>query len=192
MSDRPSPSLLSRLWHTLFRIPRKAPAPANAAAGQATNAARPAEQDDDQDSYLSVLAELPGMRMPAWSPQADGQDSVLNPVADEAYRKRCAQHLYDRYAERIYPGMLPPMLYAIGVLELLLDEDGHIQDMNWMREPAQAQEVPPQIEALVQAAAPFPAPQHLRHGEVMVSYTETWLWDASGKFQLHTLSEGQQ
>ena len=192
MSDRPFTSLLSRLWHTLFRIPQTSPAPPQAAAGGPAKPPHAPEQDDDQDSYLSVLTQLPGARMPQWSPEADGQDSVLNPVADEAYRKRCAQHLYERYAERIYPGMLPPMLYAIGVLELLLDEDGHIQDMNWMREPAQAQEVPPLIEALVQAAAPFPAPQHLRHGEVMVSYTETWLWDASGKFQLHTLSEGQQ
>lgn len=192
MSDQPTTSLLSRLWHTLFRIPHKSPAAAKASSNEPAKAANAPEQDDDQDSYLSVLTQLPGARMPQWSPEADGQDSVLNPVADEAYRKLCAQHLYDRYAERIYPGMLPPMLYAIGVLELLLDEDGHIQDMNWMREPAQAQEVPPQIEALVQAAAPFPAPQHLRHGEVMVSYTETWLWDASGKFQLHTLSEGQQ
>ncbi|GAB2823669.1 hypothetical protein GCM10027276_27850 [Comamonas piscis] len=192
MSDRPSPSLLSRLWHTLFRIPQQQPKPAQAATGGPAKAPKASEQDDNPDSYLSVLTEFPGMHKSPWSTDADGQDSVLNPVADEAYRKRCAQHLYDRYPERIYTGMLPPMLYAIGVLDLLLDEDGHIQDMNWMREPAQAQEVPPLIEALVQAAAPFPAPQHLRHGEVMVSYTETWLWDASGQFQLHTLSEGQQ
>ena len=190
MSDRPSTSLLSRLWHTLFRIPHNAPAPANASADRPAKTPNIHEQDDGQDSDISVLTELAGMRKHT-AQKGDGQDSLISPVADEAYRKRCAQHLYDRYAERIYPGMLPPMLYAIGVLELLLDEDGHIQDMNWMREPAQAQEVPALIEALVQAAAPFPMPQHLHQGEVMVSYTDTWLWDASGKFQLHTLSEGQ-
>ncbi|MEF9963347.1 MAG: hypothetical protein RR749_14815 [Comamonas sp.] len=120
------------------------------------------------------------------APDTDGSSAD-----EDAYRKHCAQHLYARYPERIYPGMLPPMLYAIGVLELLLDEDGQIQELNWMREPAQAQEVPALIEALVRAAAPFPAPTHLIDGEVMVSYTDTWLWDASGQFQLHTLSEGQ-
>jgi hypothetical protein len=33
------------------------------------------------------------------------------------YRKQAAQHLYERNSGRIYQGMLPPMLYAIGVLQ---------------------------------------------------------------------------
>jgi hypothetical protein len=44
-----------------------------------------------------------------------------------------------------------------------------------------------EIERTVRKAAPFPAP--VRLGKA--SYIETWLWDASGSFQLHTLSEGQ-
>jgi hypothetical protein len=40
---------------------------------------------------------------------------------------------------------------------------------------------------LVRAAAPFPAPK--RMGRVV--YTDTWLWDKSGRFQLDTLTEGQ-
>lgn len=133
---------------------------------------------------------LPGKRLPSDRPDG-AADSDHTHDDEDGYRKQCAQHLYARYPERIYPGILPPMLYAIAVLEVLLDEEGQIQDLNWMREPAQAQEVPALIEALVRAAAPFPAPTHLIDGEVMVSYTETWLWDASGQFQLHTLSEGQ-
>jgi len=39
----------------------------------------------------------------------------------------------------------------------------------------------------VRAAAPFPVPA--RMGKV--TYTETWLWDKSGHFQLDTLTEGQ-
>ena len=43
------------------------------------------------------------------------------------------------------------------------------------------------IERTVRAAAPFPAPA--RMGKVV--YTDTWLWHKSGRFQLDTLTEGQ-
>ena len=39
----------------------------------------------------------------------------------------------------------------------------------------------------MRAAAPFPLPAQLGR----VTYTETWLWDKQGKFQLDTLTEGQ-
>jgi hypothetical protein len=39
----------------------------------------------------------------------------------------------------------------------------------------------------VRAAAPFPVPAKM--GTVV--YTDTWLWDKSGRFQLDTLTEGQ-
>lgn len=106
---------------------------------------------------------------------------------EEEYRRECARHLYERYANRIYQGSLPPMLYAIGSLELYLDAQGQIQGLNWLREPSHAPEVVQQIEDMVYDAAPFPAALRL----AQTIYTETWLWDESGRFQLHTLTEGQ-
>ena len=44
------------------------------------------------------------------------------------------------------------------------------------------------FDAAVRRAAPFPVPA--RMGKV--TYTETWLWDKSGRFQLDTLTEGQR
>ena len=104
----------------------------------------------------------------------------------DVYRQACARHLYQRYANRIYAGQLPPLLHAIAVLELYLDAQGQIEGLHWMREPGHAPEVVTQIEDLVYGAAPFPAPP-----SGTAAYTETWLWDASGQFQLHTLTEGQ-
>lgn len=104
------------------------------------------------------------------------------------YRADCAAHIYSTYPERIYPGLLPPMLHAIAVLEVRLDALGNVERLHWMRQPGHAPEVTAQIAALVRAAAPFPAAPQL----APASYTETWLWDASGRFQLHTLSEGQR
>lgn len=103
------------------------------------------------------------------------------------YRKDAASHLYSHNQQRIYKGKLPPMLYAIGVLEVAIDRSGHVTKLHWMRAPRHAPEVVAEIERTVRAAAPFPVPA--RMGRVV--YTDTWLWDKSGHFQLDTLTEGQ-
>ena len=107
------------------------------------------------------------------------------PAADAAYKRAAASHLYRRYADRIYPGKLPSLLYAIGVLEVVVERNGRVGNLRWLRAPSHAPEAVSQIERLVREAAPFPTPPG------RVSYIETWLWDRSGRFQLDTLSEGQ-
>lgn len=121
------------------------------------------------------------------TPPGGGVSSPSTPTVSKAYRRDAAQHLYDRNADRIYKGMLPPMLYAIGVLQVQLDSQGRIRNLHWMRKPSHAPEVVAEIERTVRAAAPFPA----TGSRSTVTYTDTWLWDRSGRFQLDTLSEGQ-
>jgi len=103
------------------------------------------------------------------------------------YRRDAARHLYGQQAHRIYKGRLPPMLYAVGVLNVDIDRRGQVQSVNWMRAPRHAPEVMAEIEKMVRAAAPYPVPQHM----AKVTYTDVWLWHKSGKFQLDTLTEGQ-
>lgn len=107
--------------------------------------------------------------------------------ASAAYRREAASHLYRKYPDRIYQGRLPPMLYAIGVLEAEIDQGGRVGATRWLRGPSHAPEVMVEIERLVRSAAPFPSPP----GFGRVQYVDTWLWDRSGRFQLDTLSEGQ-
>ena len=104
-----------------------------------------------------------------------------------AYRRDAATHLYERNSERIFKGQLPPLLYAIGVLQVEVDGLGRVTRTSWMRAPKHAPEVIAEIEKTVRLAAPFPVPA--RMGKV--TYTDTWLWHKSGKFQLDTLTEGQ-
>lgn len=104
-----------------------------------------------------------------------------------AYRRDAAGHIYGLNAQRIYKGKLPPLLYAIGVLEVDIDRSGRVSALRWMRAPRHAPEVVKEIERTVRAAAPFPVPAHMQR----VTYTDTWLWDKSGSFQLDTLTEGQ-
>lgn len=105
----------------------------------------------------------------------------------QQYRMDAATHLYSKNSERIFKGIMPPFLYAVGVLRVDVDKLGEISALNWLRPPDHAPEVVAEIERTVRAAAPFPAPAKLGHA----SYIDTWLWDASGRFQLHTLTEGQ-
>ena len=110
--------------------------------------------------------------------------SASNP---RAYRLDAAGHLYSRNANRIYKGKLPPLLYAIGVLDVELDRNGRVMALNWQRAPKHAPEVIAEIERTVRQAAPYPAPTRMGR----VTYTDIWLWHESGRFQLDTLTEGQ-
>lgn len=103
------------------------------------------------------------------------------------YRRDAASHIYTRNTERIYSGKLPPLLYAVGVLQVDIDNRGMVTDIRWMRAPTHAPEVIAEIERSVRSAAPFPAPVKMGR----VTYTDTWLWHKSGRFQLDTLTEGQ-
>lgn len=103
------------------------------------------------------------------------------------YRRDAATHLYERLRERIFKGKMPPLLQAVGVLQVDIDHQGAVTDVRWMRAPKHVPAVMAEIERTVRAAAPYPAP--VRMGQV--TYTDTWLWHKTGFFQLDTLSEGQ-
>lgn len=124
---------------------------------------------------------------PPVAPPAEVYEKVSAATTALAYRRDAAGHLYAKNGDRVYRGKMPPLLYAIGVLEVDVDRGGRIISTNWLRAPSHAPEVVREIENTVRAASPFPAP--LRLGRV--TYTETWLWHKSGKFQLDTLTEGQ-
>ena len=112
---------------------------------------------------------------------------VSQATTPREYRKDAASHLYRKNQDRIYHGKMPPLLYAIGVLQVEVDGRGRVTQTSWMRAPNQAPEVMAEIERTVRDAAPYPAPTRMGR----VTYTDTWLWHKSGTFQLDTLTEGQ-
>lgn len=107
----------------------------------------------------------------------------------KTYRKDGARHLYDAYPDRIYRGKLPPLLHAVAVVETVLDEQGQVVEINMIREPSHAPQVTAAVREMIKRAQPLPAPARMNGG---VRYTEVWLVDASGRFQLDTLTEGQR
>lgn len=108
-------------------------------------------------------------------------------VAPKDYRRDAARHLYQLNQHRVFAGKLPPDLYAIGVFEVDINARGQVVSTRWLRMPRHAMEVVAEIERTVREAAPYPAPARLGR----VTYTDVWLWDKSGRFQLDTLTEGQ-
>ncbi|MEO8023078.1 hypothetical protein [Polaromonas sp.] len=128
---------------------------------------------------------LPTVKGPVAGPKGSARSSPA--TTPRAYRESGASHLYGMNADRIYKGRMPPLLYAVGVLNVEIDKVGIVTRLDWMRAPRHAPEVMAEIENMIKKASPFPAPTRL--GKVV--YTDTWLWHKSGKFQLDTLTEGQ-
>jgi periplasmic protein TonB len=124
---------------------------------------------------------------PRVAPAAPANARTSQATNPRAYRADAAHHIYGLNQDKIWKGRLPPLLYAVGVLQVEVDNQGYVRNLNWMRAPKHAPEVMAQIEKTVRDAAPFPAPA--RMGKVV--YTDTWLWHKSGRFQLDTLTEGQ-
>lgn len=147
--------------------------------------------------FLSGCSTPPppiAIKPPAPVPVAKVPETVNTPTgptslarSNKEYRKDAASHLYGMQAQRIYKGRMPPLLEAIGVLNVDIDQKGAVKSVNWMRAPKHVPQVMAEIERMVKAAAPYPVPKHLSQ----VTYTDTWLWHKSGKFQLDTLTEGQ-
>ena len=140
-------------------------------------------------SGCSTAPETPPGAEPREHSAARSPAAVPTSAARTAreYRRDAAAHLYSKSPARIYTGRLPPMLYAVGVLHVDIGRQGQVLALHWQRAPRHAPEVMAEIERLVRSAAPFPVPQHL----AQVTYTDVWLWDKSGRFQLDTLTEGQ-
>lgn len=108
--------------------------------------------------------------------------------AVKAWRKVAAQHIYKAYPKRIYKGKIPPLVYAVVVVETDLDANGKVVNVSFSRTPSHAPEVPPKIAELIRASSPFPSPGKLGAH----TYVDTWLWDKSGNFQIDTLTLGQR
>ncbi len=135
--------------------------------------------------------------VPAGTALATGAAIVVPPIAQLptvshagtalAYRRDAATHLYAHNSERIYKGMMRPNLYAIGVLDVDINRQGQVTGISWRRAPRHAPEVMAEIVRTVRQAAPYPVPTRMGR----VTYSDIWLWDKSGQFQLDTLTEGQ-
>ncbi|MFT3665610.1 energy transducer TonB family protein [Piscinibacter sp.] len=128
----------------------------------------------------------PVARAPA-TPPAPANKRVSAATNERAYRQDAARAIYAAYPDSIYKGKLPPLLYAIAVVETELDANGNVRDVRMLRAPSHAPEVTARVREMIRKASPLPAPARIGR----MKYIDTWLMDKSGQFQLDTLTEGQ-
>ena len=108
--------------------------------------------------------------------------------AVRAYRKLASADIYKAYPKRIYKGKIPPLVYAVVVVETDIDATGRVVNVSFSRTPSHAPEVPPLIAELIRKASPLANPGALGAH----TYVDTWLWDKSGNFQLDSRTLGQR
>lgn len=132
---------------------------------------------------------LAGAVLAAWAALAGAQTIQKASVADnpKSYRVDAAQHIYARYASRIFKGKLPQLMHAIVVTKTQVAADGTVLGIRLVRTPSHAPDVAIAVMDMIRAASPLPAPTRLGG----TKFLEVWLVDKSGRFQLDTLTEGQ-
>lgn len=155
--------------------PREASAPAPAPASAAP------------ERSAMAAAPVAAQRAAASETAAARASKVSTASTPKAYRVDGAKHLYAVYSDRIFKGKLPPLMHAVVVTEVELDAAGNVRDIQMVRVPSHAPEVVVKVREMIRAASPLPAPQRMGG----TRYTDIWLVDKSGRFQLDTLTEGQ-
>lgn len=138
---------------------------------------------------VAVAALILGHAAPASAQtQVAAVASVSSAETAKAYKVDAARHVYKAYAGQIYKGKLPPLVHAIVVLEVDVDAHGAVRGIEMIRVPTHAPDVTARVKEMIHAVSPMPAPARMGGAK----FTEIWLVDKSGKFQLDTLTEGQR
>jgi len=148
-----------------------------------TKSGAPAEASASSSEEKTVGEAAPGR-----SDVAEVRLITAQTPAVRAYRKIGSAAIYKAYPTRIHKGKIPPLVYAVVVVETDIDATGKVVNVGFSRTPSHAPEVPPMIAELIQKASPLPNPGRLGAH----TYVDTWLWDKSGSFQLDSRTLGQR
>jgi protein TonB len=131
------------------------------------------------------------------SPQDEWQAPFADAIADQstlfdsvdAYKYHAAQHIMRYNTAHTFSGKLPPMLPAVVVLRITVDESGRMTDVWVQRAPDDDDGASEIAVASMYRAGVLPRPFNLATGpDRSLSYSETFLFNADYRFQLHTLA----
>lgn len=107
-------------------------------------------------------------------------------VGLDEYKQQVAQRIYDTNSDT-FSGLLPPMLKSVVVLNVTLDEKGKATKVAVRRSNGFKKLERAAMES-VRKAGHFPEPPaQVLAGRKSITYLETWLFRADGKFQIRSL-----
>ncbi|KPF68159.1 hypothetical protein IP84_10420 [beta proteobacterium AAP99] len=108
----------------------------------------------------------------------------------EEYRFAVAKAIYAANSKDVYPAPLPPLVPAIVILHVEVDAAGELVDLHIYRHGADRRFSPRALEIL--RSIKYPKPEaNLFIGDT-IEWTETVLFEHSGKFQLKPLAPPQR
>jgi protein TonB len=116
---------------------------------------------------------------------------ALPAVTLDRYKQQVARKIVASHPAS-FEGDLPPILKSIVVLDITVDREGKLVRTVVRRSNGYKELEQTALES-VHKAAPLPAPSLAVHrGGATVSYLETWLFRADGRFQIRSLAEPQK
>jgi protein TonB len=120
---------------------------------------------------------------------ARSSPSLAPPAGLDSYKTQVAQHVVQHNPEHSFNGKLPPMLPAIVVLEITVDEEGQMTEVAVQRSRnADASQV---ALASMRRSAPLPRPARLANTHGKLTFSETFLFADRERYQLRSLAGPQ-
>jgi len=138
-----------------------------------------------------AMAPAPVERIdtPYFYPATPIAPSTPAPIDLDDYKTQVARHVVEHNPEHNYSGILPPMLPAIVVLRITVDRDGQVQDVFVQR--SRDPDASAIALASLRRSTPLPPPQALAEGTDGLTFSETFLFADSDRFQLRSLAPPQ-
>lgn len=140
-------------------------------------------------TLLAACSVTPPSQAPAAPVAAPG---VREPQDLAEYQRLVAEHIHRASTSEVFQGRPPVPLKAVIVYSTEIDRDGRIVRTRLLRSKG-IPELDARAAASIQRAQPLPRPPaHLMRGRRSIEISESWLFDDAGRFQLRSLSPGQQ
>jgi protein TonB len=131
------------------------------------------------------------------SPYSEAETTIIRPASPslpspaglDDYKTQVAQHVLQHNPDRSYSGKLPPMLPAIVVLRITVDENGGLEDVFVQR--SRDDDASQIALDSMRRSTPLPPPHALAQADGKLTFLETFLFADSGRYQLRSLAEPQ-
>ncbi|MFT5962335.1 MAG: protein TonB [Burkholderiaceae bacterium] len=132
----------------------------------------------------AALAACTPTRIPGPRTDTLGQPAIAPAaITLEGYKEALAQRISNANASLVYGGRPQAFLRSVVVVKFSIDASGKLLHSDIMRSNHDSTTEATALTSL-RSSAPFPRPavQLLKHGRLDIS--ETWLFNADGRFQL--------
>jgi periplasmic protein TonB len=136
------------------------------------------------------VASEPAPTPPIVSARPSRRYAPRDPMLDQ-WKHAAAQRIHAANAARLFSGRPHHLLQAVIVVEVAVDSSGKVTRSKILRSPG-IRTLDKLALASLKAASPLPAPPSKLVKKGALVFSETWLFDNDGRFQLRTLALPQE